>query len=54
MSKVPYEWQNNLLKIFKKKGVVKAFPGTGKTYAAILLIEKNKYKNTIKLKYITK
>jgi superfamily II DNA or RNA helicase len=47
MSKVPYEWQNNLLKIFKKKGVVKAFPGTGKTYASILLIKKNKYKNTI-------
>ena len=42
-----YEWQNNLLKIFKGKGVVKAFPGTGKTYGSILLIKYNKYKNVI-------
>ena len=42
-----YEWQNRLLKIFKDKGVVKAFPGTGKTYAAILLIKYNRYKNVI-------
>ena len=43
----PYEWQNNLLKIFKDKGVVKAFPGTGKTYGAILLIKYKKYKRVI-------
>lgn len=42
-----YEWQNRLLKIFKDKGVVKAFPGTGKTYAAILLIKHNNYKHVI-------
>jgi superfamily II DNA or RNA helicase len=53
----PYAWQNHLLKVFKKNGVVKAFPGTGKTYAAILLIKKNKFKDviiavpTIKLKH---
>lgn len=47
MTFTPYEWQNHLLKIFKKRGVVKAFPGTGKTYAAILLIKKNKYKDII-------
>ena len=43
----PHEWQNHLLKIFKKKGVVKAFPGTGKTYGAILLIKYKKYRKVI-------
>jgi len=47
MAHTPHEWQNRLLKIFKKKGVVKAFPGTGKTYAAILLIKNNRYKDII-------
>jgi len=47
MAYKPHEWQNHILKIFKKKGVVKAFPGTGKTYAAILLIKHNEYKNII-------
>ena len=47
MAHTPHEWQNHLLKIFKEKGVVKAFPGTGKTYAAILLIKKNRYKDII-------
>jgi len=47
MTYTPHEWQNHLLKIFKDKGVVKAFPGTGKTYAAILLIKYNKYKDVI-------
>ena len=47
MAHNPYEWQNHLLKRFKEKGVVKAFPGTGKTYAAILLIKKNRYKDII-------
>ena len=57
MAHTPHEWQNHLLKIFKEKGVVKAFPGTGKTYAAILLIKNNRYKDIIvavptrKLKY---
>jgi superfamily II DNA or RNA helicase len=43
----PHEWQIHLLKIFKGKGVVKAFPGSGKTYGAILLIKYKKYKNVI-------
>lgn len=47
MTYTPYEWQNRLLTKFKGKGVVKAFPGTGKTYAAILLIKNNRYKNII-------
>ena len=47
MAHTPHEWQNHLLKIFKEKGVVKAFPGTGKTYAAILLIKNNRYKDII-------
>lgn len=47
MTYTPYEWQNQLVKIFKKKGVVKAFPGTGKTYATILLLKKNRYKSII-------
>ena len=47
MAHTPHEWQKHLLKIFKRKGVVKAFPGTGKTYAAILLIKNNRYKDVI-------
>jgi len=43
----PHDWQNRLLKLFKDKGVVKAFPGSGKTYGAILLIKYNRYNNVI-------
>jgi superfamily II DNA or RNA helicase len=47
MSYVPYEWQNRFLNIYKGNGVVKAFAGTGKTYAAILLLIKRKYRKII-------
>jgi len=47
MTLVPYEWQNRFVRLYKGKGVVKAFAGTGKTYAAILLIKKRKYKRII-------
>ena len=47
MSYTPYEWQNRFLNIYKGNGVVKAFAGTGKTYAAILLFKKRKYKKII-------
>ena len=43
----PYEWQDKLLRIYKGKGVVKAFAGTGKTYATILLLKQRKYKKVI-------
>ena len=42
MTYIPYKWQNHLVKIFKGKGVVKAFAGTGKTYATILLLKNKK------------
>ena len=47
MTFTPYDWQNRLLKIYKGKGVVKAFAGTGKTYATILLMKDRGYSNII-------
>jgi len=47
MSYTPYEWQNRFLNIYNGNGVIKAFPGTGKTYATILLLKKRKYKKII-------
>ena len=43
----PYEWQNRLVNVYNGKGVIKAFAGTGKTYAAILLIKNRGYKKII-------
>lgn len=43
----PYDWQNRLLRVYKGTGVIKAFAGTGKTYATILLIKDKGYKNPI-------
>jgi superfamily II DNA or RNA helicase len=43
----PYDWQKRLLRIYKNEGVVKAFAGTGKTYASILLIKDRNFKNII-------
>ncbi len=43
----PYDWQNRLLRIYRGKGVVKAFAGTGKTYATILLLKDRNYKKII-------
>jgi len=43
----PYEWQKRLIRIYRGKGVVKAFAGTGKTYASILLIKDRNYSNII-------
>ncbi len=43
----PYDWQKRLLKIYRGKGVIKAFAGTGKTYATILLLKDRKYKKNI-------
>lgn len=43
----PYDWQKRFLNIYRGSGVVKAFAGTGKTYATILLLKKMKYKKTI-------
>ena len=47
MTFIPYDWQNRLLKIYKGKGVVKAFAGTGKTFASILLIKDRKFEKII-------
>ena len=47
MTLTAYEWQKRLIRIYKGKGVVKAFAGTGKTYAAILLIKNRCFKKTI-------
>jgi len=53
----PYEWQERLVTTYRGYGVVKAFAGTGKTYATILLLKDRKYKKIIvgvptrKLKY---
>lgn len=47
MTFVPYEWQNRLLKVYKGRGVVKAFAGTGKTFATILLLRDRKYRRVI-------
>lgn len=43
----PYDWQDRLLRIYRGKGVVKAFAGTGKTYATILLLKDRNYKEII-------
>lgn len=43
----PYEWQNRMVRIYRGKGVVKAFAGTGKTYATILLIKDREFKDVI-------
>lgn len=57
MGHIPYEWQNRFAETYDGKGVIKAFAGTGKTYATILLLRKREYKNiiiavpTLKLKY---
>ena len=40
----PYEWQNRLIRVYRGKGVIKAFAGTGKTYATILLLKDRGYK----------
>jgi len=47
MSFEPYEWQSRFVRIYRGSGVVKAFAGTGKTYAAILLIKDRKYEQVI-------
>ncbi len=43
----PYEWQNRLIRIYREKGVIKAFAGTGKTYASILLLKDRDYRIVI-------
>ena len=43
----PYEWQNRLIRIYGGKGVIKAFAGTGKTYATIILLKNRGYKKII-------
>ncbi len=43
----PYDWQKRLLHKFKGSGIVKAFAGTGKTYATILLIKDRNYRNVL-------
>lgn len=43
----PYDWQRKFIRIYKDTGVVKAFAGTGKTYATILLIKDRKYEKVI-------
>ncbi len=47
MAYVPYEWQNSFKKKYNGKGVIKAFAGTGKTYATILVLKKIGYKKKI-------
>lgn len=47
MTLTPYEWQNRFIKKYKGEGVVKAFAGTGKTYATILLLKDRNYKKII-------
>ena len=47
MTLSPYKWQKRFVKKYKGKGVVKAFAGTGKTYAAILLMKDRGYKKII-------
>ena len=43
----PYDWQNRLVRVYKGRGVVKAFAGTGKTYASILLMKHRGYKQVV-------
>ncbi|KYK31615.1 MAG: hypothetical protein AYK22_02050 [Thermoplasmatales archaeon SG8-52-3] len=47
MTLTPYEWQNRLTRIYRGKGVIKAFAGTGKTFASILLILDKGFKKVI-------
>lgn len=47
MSFTPYDWQNRLLRVYRGSGVVKAFAGTGKTYASILLMKQRGYKQIV-------
>jgi len=47
MTLTPYEWQNRLVRTYRGKGVIKAFAGTGKTYASILLLKDRDYKKVI-------
>lgn len=44
---IPYDWQKRFLQVYKGTGVIKAFAGTGKTYATILLLKARDYKNPI-------
>ncbi len=43
----PYEWQKRLLRVYNGKGVIKAFAGTGKTYATILLLKEKNFDKII-------
>ena len=43
----PYEWQSRLIRVYNGKGVIKAFAGTGKTYATIILLKNRGYKKII-------
>jgi superfamily II DNA or RNA helicase len=43
----PYDWQKRLVRIYKGRGVVKGFAGTGKTYGTVMLIKDRGYKNVI-------
>jgi superfamily II DNA or RNA helicase len=47
MTLTPYDWQNRLVRVYNGKGVIKAFAGTGKTYASILLLKERGYKKVI-------
>ena len=47
MALKPYDWQNRLVRIYRGNGVIKAFAGTGKTYASILLLKDRGYKKVI-------
>ena len=47
MKLTPYDWQNRLIRIYSGKGVIKAFSGTGKTFASILLLKDRGYKKII-------
>ena len=43
----PYKWQLELSEKFTGNGIVEAAPGSGKTFGAILLIKKRKYRNIL-------
>ena len=43
----PYDWQKRFVNVYRGNGVIKAFAGTGKTYATILLLKERKYNITI-------
>ena len=47
MVHTPYEWQNRLVRKYNGNGIIKAFAGTGKTYATILLMKDRKYQNIL-------